>query len=142
MGLYYHLVVDRASFHGVLKFSSGLNPYRLLNSKQGASPRLESGKVATLGLAPSSRGKIRLGREYQRGKHHCTIDFLFDWFGISCLTTDNFGFYLQNRLIQTSQTGGQWYRYTSPFSIPWTRVEVTDSDKATCLINLLTLLMS
>jgi hypothetical protein len=26
---------------------------------------------------------------------------------------------LQNRLIQTSQTGGQWYSDTSPFSIPW-----------------------
>jgi hypothetical protein len=28
---------------------------------------------------------------------------------------------LQNRLIQTSQTGGQWYSDTSPFSIPWLR---------------------
>jgi hypothetical protein len=27
-------------------------------------------------------------------------------------------FYLQNRLIQTIQTGGQWYSDTSPFSIP------------------------
>ncbi len=34
------------------------------------------------------------------------------------MTTDNFCFYLQNRLIQTSQTGGQWYSDTSPFSIP------------------------
>ncbi len=31
----------------------------------------------------------------------------------------NFCFYLQNRLIQTSQTGGQPYSDTSPFSIPW-----------------------
>ena len=31
------------------------------------------------------------------------IDLLFDWFGISCMTTDNFCFYLQNRLIQTTQ---------------------------------------
>ncbi len=46
-------------------------------------------------------------------------DLLFDWFGISCMTTDNFSFYLQNRLIPTSQTGGQWYSDTSPFSIPW-----------------------
>jgi hypothetical protein len=30
-----------------------------------------------------------------------------------------FVFYLQNRLIQTSQTGGQQYSNTSPFSIPW-----------------------
>ncbi len=35
------------------------------------------------------------------------------------MTTDNFCFYLQNRLIQTSKTGGQWYSDTSPFSIPW-----------------------
>ncbi len=53
------------------------------------------------------------------GKYHCTVDLLFDWFGISCMTTDNFCFYLQNRLIQTSQTGGQWYSDTSPLSIPW-----------------------
>jgi len=38
------------------------------------------------------------------------------------MTTDNFCFYLPNRLIQTSQTGGQWYSDTSPFSIPWTNV--------------------
>ncbi len=53
------------------------------------------------------------------GKYHFTIDLLFDWFGISCMTTDNFCFYLENRLIQTSQTGGQRYSDTSPFSIPW-----------------------
>jgi hypothetical protein len=35
------------------------------------------------------------------------------------MTNDNFCFYLQNRLIQTSQTGGQWYSNTSPFNIPW-----------------------
>jgi hypothetical protein len=34
------------------------------------------------------------------------------------MTTDIFCFYLQNRLIQTGQTGGQWYSDTSPFSIP------------------------
>ncbi len=38
-----------------------------------------------------------------KGEYHCTIDLLFDWFGINCMTTDNFGFYLQNRLIQTSR---------------------------------------
>jgi len=57
-----------------------------------------------------------LNREYLRGKYHCTIDLLFDLFGISCMTTDNF---LQNRLIQTSQTGGQRYSDTSLFSILW-----------------------
>jgi hypothetical protein len=35
------------------------------------------------------------------------------------MTTENFGFYFQSRLIQTSQTGGQQYSDTSPFSIPW-----------------------
>jgi hypothetical protein len=35
------------------------------------------------------------------------------------MTTVKFCFYLQNRLIQTSQTGGQRYSDTSPFSIPW-----------------------
>jgi len=57
-------------------------------------------------------------REYWRGKYHCTVDLLFAWFGIRCMTTGNFCFYLQNRLIQTSQTGGQQYSDTSPFSIP------------------------
>jgi hypothetical protein len=36
------------------------------------------------------------------------------------MTTDNCCFYFQNRLIPTSQTGGQQYSDTSPFSIPWT----------------------
>jgi hypothetical protein len=61
-------------------------------------------------------------------KYHCTIDLLFDWFGISCMTTDNFCFYLQNRLIQTSQTGGQWYSDTSPLSIPWVRTCFAKTD--------------
>ncbi len=60
------------------------------------------------------------GREYWRGKYHCTVDLLFDWFGISCMTTDNFCFYLQNWLIQTSQTGGQWYSDTYPLVFPGT----------------------
>ncbi len=32
-----------------------------------------------------------------------------------------FFIYLQNRLIQTSKTGGQWYSDTSPFSFPCLR---------------------
>ncbi len=54
-----------------------------------------------------------------KGKYHCTIDLLFDWFGISCVTTDNFCFYLQNRQIQDSQTEGQRYSDTSPCLILW-----------------------
>ncbi len=34
------------------------------------------------------------------------------------MTTDNFCFYLQNRLFETSQTGGQWYSDIFLFSIP------------------------
>jgi hypothetical protein len=34
-----------------------------------------------------------------------------------------FLFSLQNRLIQTSKTGGQWYSDTSPFIIPWPRLK-------------------
>ncbi len=34
------------------------------------------------------------------------------------MTTDNFCFYLQNRLIKTGQTGGQWYIDTSPLVFP------------------------
>jgi hypothetical protein len=30
------------------------------------------------------------------------------------MTTDNFCFYLQNRLIQTGETGGQWYSDSIP----------------------------
>jgi len=36
------------------------------------------------------------------------------------MTTDKFYFYLQNRLIQTSQTGGQWYSDTPPLVFPGT----------------------
>jgi hypothetical protein len=35
-------------------------------------------------------------------------NLLFDWFGISSMTTDNFCVYLPDILIQTSQTGRQW----------------------------------
>jgi hypothetical protein len=42
------------------------------------------------------------------------------------MTKDNFCFYLQNRLIQTSETGGQWYSDTSPFSIPWVKLPVIE----------------
>jgi hypothetical protein len=34
------------------------------------------------------------------------------------MTTDNFSFYLQSRVIQIGQTGGQWFSDTSPFIIP------------------------
>ncbi len=39
-------------------------------------------------------------------------------------------FYFQNRLIQTSQTGGQQYSDTSPFSIPWSELSKDQSETA------------
>ena len=36
-----------------------------------------------------------------RKKYHCTVDLLFDWFGISCMITDNFLFLFAKKLIQT-----------------------------------------
>jgi hypothetical protein len=69
-------------------------------------------------VAPFKGTVNKLKQGILKGKNQCTIDLLFDWFGISCMTTDNFCFYLQNRLIQTSQTGGQWYSDISPFGIP------------------------
>ncbi len=48
----------------------------------------------------------------------CTIDLLFDWFGLVCFTNKNKNCQLSNSSFQTSQTGGQLYSDTSPFSIP------------------------
>jgi hypothetical protein len=45
------------------------------------------------------------------------------------MTTDNFCFYLQNRLTPTGQTGGQMYSDTSPFSVPWLQKDVSFSVK-------------
>jgi len=87
------------------------NPGPLMSEEtrqQQSSGQSEEAEVTNVGLT----------REYLRGKYHCTIDLLFDTFGISCMITDNFCFYLQNRLIQTSLTGGQGYNDTSSFSIP------------------------
>jgi hypothetical protein len=35
---------------------------------------------------PASKGQ---GREYLRGKYHCTIDLLFDLFGLDCFENKN-----------------------------------------------------
>ena len=34
----------------------------------------------------------RFSREYLRGKYHCTIDLLFDWFGLVCFENKNKNF--------------------------------------------------
>jgi hypothetical protein len=77
---------------------------------------------------------LMAGNTKARGKYQCTIDLLFDWFGIGCMTTDNFCFYLQSRLIQTSHTGGPWYNDTSPFSIPCLWLIYTQAAKCSTML--------
>jgi hypothetical protein len=71
-----------------------------------------------------------------KGKYHCTVGLRFDWFGMSYMTSDNFCFYLQNRLIQTSQTGGQWYSDTLYYSLVCLSIRLSISlpvDRIICL---------
>jgi hypothetical protein len=51
----------------------------------------------------------------------CTVDLLFDWFGLVCFANKNINCQLLYSGFQTSQTGGQLYSDTSPFSIPCTK---------------------
>ncbi len=68
---------------------------------------------------PSKKGQVESRQGILKGEVSLNSKhLLFDWFGISCMTDDNFCFYLQNRLIQTSQTGGQWYSDTPPLVFP------------------------
>ncbi len=59
-------------------------------------------------------------------KYHCTVDLQFDWLGLVCFANKNKNCQLSYSCIQTSQTGGQRYNDTSPFSIPWFRASLTD----------------
>ncbi len=43
----------------------------------------------------------------------------FDWFGLVCFENKNKKYQLSHSWFQASQTGGQQYSDTSPFSIPW-----------------------
>jgi hypothetical protein len=59
--------------------------YRCVFEKR-SSLLIEANETKVLGF--------RLDQGILRGKYHCTIDLLFDWFGIGCMTTDRFCFYL------------------------------------------------
>jgi hypothetical protein len=83
-------------------------------------------QVIPKGATTLSRTTLK-GGNTKGGSTYCTIDLLFDWFGISCMTTDNFCFDLQKRLIQTSQTGDQQYSDTSPSSIPCSKEQMNDT---------------
>ncbi len=54
------------------------------------------------------------------GVYHCTVDLLFDWFGLAYFANKNNNCQLLYSLFQTSQTGGQRYIDASPFRIPCT----------------------
>jgi len=41
--------------------------------------------AALLAFASSGDAKMGRSREYKRGKYHCTVDLLLDWFGIGCM---------------------------------------------------------
>ncbi len=58
-------------------------------------------------------------REYWRGKYHCTVGLLFDQFGLACFANKNKQIQFSYSWFQTSQTGGQRYSDTVPFSVPW-----------------------
>ncbi len=81
---------------------------------------------------PQCGWKERAGNT-KRGKYHCTVDLLFDSFGFVCFANKNKICQLSYSWFLTSQTGGQWYSDTSPFSIPcrewkkwmWGRVRMT-----------------
>ncbi len=47
-----------------------------------------------------------LNREYLRGKYHCTVDLLFDWFRLVCFANKNKKYQLSYSESQTSQTRG------------------------------------
>jgi hypothetical protein len=61
------------------------------------------------------------------------FDFLCDWFELVCFANKNKNCQLSYSWFQTSQTGGQWYSYTFPFSIPWSEhnpMDLTNSNIA------------
>jgi hypothetical protein len=45
-------------------------------------------------------------------QYHCTVDLLFDWFGLVGFANKNKNCQLSYSRFQTSQTGGQWYSDT------------------------------
>ncbi len=73
-------------------------------------------------------------REYLWGKYHCTVDLLFDRFGLACFANKNKNCQLSYSWFQTSQTGGQQYSDTSPFSIPWQYYECSPGAIITPLV--------
>ncbi len=84
--------------------------------------RVEHLALGRLLAIPSEPGRNSLpdtsGNTKGGMKYHCTIDLLFDWFGLVGFTNKNENCQLPYSWFQTSQTGGQQYSDTSPFIIP------------------------
>jgi hypothetical protein len=49
--------------------------------------------------------QVRVKVQPGNTKWGSTVDLLFDWFGISCMTTDNLCFYLQNKPVKQEVKG-------------------------------------
>ncbi len=68
------------------------------------------------------------------GKYHCTVDLLFDWFGLVCFANRNKNCQLSDGGLQTRQTGGQQYSDTSPLVFPaLTHINIDWNIKTLCL---------
>jgi hypothetical protein len=52
------------------------------------------------------------------GQEHCTLNLLFDWFGLVCFSNKNKNCQSSYSWFQTSQTGGQRYSDTPPLVFP------------------------
>ncbi len=57
----------------------------------GPTLNFRDSKLVCLSLLGASTVTKYLGagREYYRGKFHCTVDLLFDWFGLLCFANKN-----------------------------------------------------
>ncbi len=88
-------VKKRVSFNR--HFHRGIFNLRKMSKNFSSSSSLTFTKFFLANLIPKT-GNTKGGRKY-----HCTADLLFDWFGISCMTTDNFCFCLQTDLSKPVQ---------------------------------------
>jgi hypothetical protein len=64
-----------------------------------------------MGVFPGRRAGYKQG--ILMGKYHCTVDLLFDWFGLVCFANKYTNCQLSYSWFQASQTGGQLYSDTS-----------------------------
>ncbi len=64
-------------------------------------------------------------RVYERGKYHCTVDLLLDWFGLACFAnkTKIFSCHMVDSKPVKQEVNGAVI--TSPSSMPWLGV-ITD----------------